>query len=121
MFDRGELAKLARALGGLPVLGCRPGGPADSAGVRYGDILLAVNSVKTPDWATFIEARAMNKDAMLVELFREGLLLTIEMPLQDAAMVDPPTLLAELIAERIVPLDSSTMNTGNAGIRVKPN
>lgn len=121
MVDRGELEKLASALGGLPVLGWRPGSPADSAGVRYGDILLAVNSVKTPDWASFIEARALNKDSMVVELFREGLLLTIEMPLKETALVDPATLLAELIAERIVPLNRSIVNTGNAGIHVKPN
>ena len=82
--------------------------------------MLAVNSVKTPDWATFIEARGMNKESMLVELFREGSLLTIEMTLKEAALVDPPTLLAELIAKRIVPLNGSIMSTGNAGIRITP-
>jgi S1-C subfamily serine protease len=121
MLDRGELAKLASALGGLPVLGCRPGSPADAAGVRYGDIVLAVNSVKTPDWATFIEARALNKDSMLVELFRDGASVIMELSLLEAAPVDPPTLLAELIAERIVPLNSTPVGIDKLGIQVKPN
>jgi S1-C subfamily serine protease len=107
MLDRTELHKLAAALGGLPVLFCRPGSPAEVAGVRYGDIVLAVNDVKTPDWAAFIEARGKSAQSMKLELFREGETVTIELKLAQSP-IDPPTLLAELIAERIVPLDVDT-------------
>ncbi|MFT3692705.1 MAG: PDZ domain-containing protein [Kofleriaceae bacterium] len=67
-----QLTKLAIALGGLPVLGCRPGSPAARAGVRYGDVLLTVNGIKTPDWATYIEARAVKKGEMTLQVFRSG-------------------------------------------------
>ena len=104
MLDRNELHKLAAALGGLPVLFCRPGSPAEQAGVRYGDIVLSVNGVKTPDWATFIEARSRSATRMELELFRDGATVRIEFPLAAQGPVDAPALLAELIAEQIVPL-----------------
>jgi predicted metalloprotease with PDZ domain len=105
MIDRNDLNKLATALGGLPVLFCRPGSPAERAGVRYGDIVLAVNGIKTPDWATFIEARGKSQTTMHLELFREGLHVEIELALATPSPIDPPALLAELIAEQIVPLE----------------
>jgi predicted metalloprotease with PDZ domain len=116
MLDRNELHKLAAALGGLPVLFCRPGSPAEVAGVRYGDIVLAVNGIKTPDWATFIEARGKSATKMELELFREGETVTIEFPLSTQAPIDPPALLAELIAEQIVPLSPSSAAQGTQSL-----
>lgn len=116
MLDRNELHKLAAALGGLPVLFCRPDSPAERAGVRYGDIVLAVNGIKTPDWATFIEARSKSSTSMHLELFREGANVEIELELGTPTPIDPPTLLAELIAENIVPLVRPDKDDGN-----KPN
>nr|HEX4317248.1 PDZ domain-containing protein [Kofleriaceae bacterium] len=107
MFDRGELMQLASALGGLPVLACRTGSPAEQAGVRYGDIVLAVNGIKTPDWVTFIEARSKSKTSMLIELFRDGVHVTITLALAEMTPIDPPELLAEILAERLIPLDGS--------------
>lgn len=104
LIDRVELTKLATALGGLPVLACRAGSPAARAGIRYGDIVLAVNGIKTPDWAAFIEARGKNQRTMQLELFREGTQLSLEIELTGSVDIDPPSLLAELIAERIVPI-----------------
>lgn len=98
-----ELTKLAAALEGLPILGCRPGSPSARAGLRYGDILLSVDGVATPDWATFIEVRERCVDVMSVVVFREGDHIRIEVPLAGAPL-DAPTVLAELIAERIVPI-----------------
>lgn len=103
MLDRNELTKLAAALGGLPVLACRAGSPAAVAGIRYGDIVLSVNGVETPDWSAFIAGRTKSNTEMRVELFRDGERLTFDL-LLDAAPIDPPTLLAEILAERIVPL-----------------
>lgn len=104
ILDRVELTRLATALGGLPVLACRAGSPAARAGIRYGDIVLAVNGIKTPDWAAFIEARGKNQRTMQLELFREGAQLSIEIELTATVDIDAPSLLAELLAERIVPI-----------------
>lgn len=98
--DSGELARLAAALGGLPVLACRPGSPAEQAGVRYGDIVLSVNGVKTPDWASFVEARAKDTERMRFELVRDGVRLEIEIDLPGATPVDPQSLLADILADR---------------------
>lgn len=103
-MDKAELARLAAALGGLPVLACRPGSLAERAGVRYGDIVVAVNGIKTPDWAAFIEARALDAAKMTFELVREGTRMKIEIPL-DAVAVDPPSLLAEITGDRSIPID----------------
>lgn len=121
MLDRNELTKLATAMGGLPVIACRHGSPADRAGVRYGDIVLAVNDVKTPDWAAFIEARKADSEKMKVELFRDGASVTIEIPLSSQAPVDTPTLLAEMISENIVPLESTPNETWRPRDSAKPN
>lgn len=104
MFDRTDLTKLAEALGGLPVLACRPGSPADQAGVRYGDIVLQVNGVATPDWAAFIQGRSRNNHRMHIRVFRDGSEHKLSLSLTPSAPIDAPTLLAEILAERIVPL-----------------
>ncbi len=85
MLSSEQLTKLATALGGLPVLGCRPGSPAARAGVRYGDVLLAVNGIKTPDWAAYVEARQARRGDMKIEIFRGGEELTVEMALEQLA------------------------------------
>ena len=105
MTSRKDLHKLAAALNGLPVLGCRADSPADRAGVMYGDVLLSVNGRPTPDWTAFIEARSLSSTEMIVELFRDGQQLKLVVPLEGASRLDPAQLLAELIAERLVPLD----------------
>ncbi len=100
-----DVSRLATRLQGIPVLGCRPGSPAARAGVRYGDILMAVNDVPTPDWTAYIDARALRPDHMRVEVFRAGETLIFELALSaPAEPVDPVGLLAELIEGRVLPL-----------------
>ncbi len=60
------------ALGGLPVYGCLPGSPADRAGVRYGDVLLAVDGQITPSWDAYLAARQRSGASIRLRLFREG-------------------------------------------------
>ena len=105
MTNRKDLCKLAEALNGLPVLGCRPDSPAERAGVIYGDILLSVNGRATPDWTAFIEARSLSSTQMSVEVFRNGVQFEMTVPLEGTPRLDPAQLLAELLAERLVPLD----------------
>ena len=100
----GELVRLAVALGGIPVLACRPVSSAQPVGVRYGDIVLAVNGVKTPDWASFLEARERDGVKMRLALVRDGTRLEIEVELPGATPVDPSSLLADLLTERSAPI-----------------
>src|SRR5580693_3723279 len=85
-----QLTKLANALGGLPVLGCKPGSPAARAGIRYGDVVLAVNGTPTPDWSAYAEARRRRTGSMHVAVFRDGEELAIELVF-DAAPLDLPS------------------------------
>jgi S1-C subfamily serine protease len=104
MFKWEDVTRLATRLNGVPVLGCRPDSPAARAGVRYGDIVMAVNDMPTPDWASFIEARKLGRGRMRVELFRAGQTLVLEFALATAAApVDPAALLQELIEEGVMP------------------
>ena len=102
-----DVTRLASRLNGVPVLGCRPGSPAAVAGVQYGDILMAVNDMPTPDWTAYVEARARNRGCMRVEVFRGGETLVFELMLaMPSEPVDPLTLLDELIEGNVMPLPS---------------
>lgn len=98
MLSSEQLTKLANALGGLPVLGCKPGSPAARAGIRYGDVVLAVNGIPTPDWATYVEARQARKAEMQVEIFRGGEELKIDLVF-DQTPIDTPAWLEYLAGD----------------------
>src|SRR5262245_13130868 len=104
MIPWDDVCRLAKGLNGLPVLRCRPGSPSALAGVRYGDILLSVNHRPTPDWGSYIEARALEPTKMVIEVFRDGqtLMLSLDLPPRGEA-VDPHSLLQEILAEGGVP------------------
>ena len=105
MLNWEELSRLASKLNGLPVLGCRPDSPAALAGVRYGDILLTVNGLPTPDWSSFLDARATCAGEMVIELFRAGAVITVRLTLPERSEpIDAAALLIELATSRVVPL-----------------
>ena len=95
MLTPAELARLATALGGLPILGCLAGSPAEDAGVRYGDILLSLDGMPTSSWDDFVRARTQAGRAIVVRVFRQGqeLDLSIELRRSDKT---PEQVIAEL-------------------------
>ena len=102
MLSPTDLARLATALGGLPILGCLSGSPAADAGIRYGDILLAVDGKPTTSWDDFLEARKLGTDHMLARVFRQGVEFDITIPLRPATQ-SPIEILGELQTRGILP------------------
>jgi S1-C subfamily serine protease len=102
MMSPHELSSLAEALGGLPVLGCLSGSPADQAGMRYGDILLSVNGEKTGSLETFLRARNQASGRMHVRVFRQGVELELAFELRPSSKT-PLETLAELKDRGILP------------------
>jgi S1-C subfamily serine protease len=78
------LTQVANSLNGLPILGCASGSPAERAGLRYGDIVLALNGAPTPSWAAFFEA-AHRQRGLRLRVFRQGRELELELDLDGAA------------------------------------
>lgn len=107
MLNWDDFSRLASRLNGVPVLGCRPGSPAARAGVRYGDVLMSVNDLPTPDWSSYVEGRARRRDRMRLEVFRAGDTLVFEFDLPAPETVDPSALLDELIEAGVTSLASS--------------
>ena len=84
------------------MLGALSGTPAARAGIRYGDVLLSVNGMRTKTVADYIEAKALRADGMEIVVFRSGS-ETMETLLYDenAPPVDPTAIVAELVTMRV--------------------
>ncbi len=75
-----SLYAMARTLGGVPVLGCVPGSKSERAGVRYGDVVLAVNGQAVRSLSEFVRLRSGDDAPMrTVEVFRGGARVVIEL------------------------------------------
>jgi S1-C subfamily serine protease len=99
MIRRRDLEALAEAVQGIPVLGCLPGSTAADAGVRYGDILLEVNGLRTINIDDYLAGRRLRSDGIALRLFRDGneLSLFVELrPIQGEARWD---VLAQMLAD----------------------
>ncbi len=106
MIAKSTLFQLAKALDGLPVLGCLPGTPAALAGVRYGDIVLWVNGLRTRTLGEYVEAKGQRTDGMNVVVFRSGVEHQIEFEYRaNRGPVDMVELFTELVSMRPLSAD----------------
>lgn len=102
MVPRKSLFAIAKTLGGLPVLGALGGTPAHRAGVRYGDVLLSVNGVRTRTVADYVEAKNLRPDGMEIVVFRAGVERVSDLAYDPSpGPVDVAAILAELITLRV--------------------
>jgi S1-C subfamily serine protease len=109
MLSRSQLNQLAETLQGIPVWGCLPGSQAQRAGVRYGDVLLSVNGVPTPDVGEYVRARALRKDGVQLVIFRDGAELSLELTLhaeaREPTRAELEAVAAEIVAARMLPTE----------------
>lgn len=114
MIPKRSVFALAKALDGIPVLGTLAGTPAAKAGIRYGDILLEVNGMRTRTVADYIEAKALREDGMEIVVFRAGAEQRSDLAYETAVQTDPQAILAELVSLRIGVDDEGDDPTGTA-------
>jgi len=102
LLAKRSLFALAKALEGLPVLGALDGTPAARAGVRYGDVLISVNGVRTRTVTDYVEAKGLRVDGMEIVVFRSGeermATLSYDAP---PKRIDTAAILAELVTLRL--------------------
>ncbi|NLE84966.1 MAG: PDZ domain-containing protein [Myxococcales bacterium] len=79
----GEQQKIADAYEGILVLGALPGSPAAELGLRYGDVLLAVNGMRTRVVEDFLVARTLNTQRMRLQIVRGGQAVSVELDISE--------------------------------------
>lgn len=100
MMNPTQLQSLADAYGGLVVRGALPGSPSAKAGVRYGDILLAVDGRPTPTLDAYLAARGTSSTHMVVKVLRDGAELEVELDCTPLPAEFDPDLVERLRAAR---------------------
>jgi S1-C subfamily serine protease len=75
----GNISAMAKIYGGMPFLGSLPDSPAEKAGLRWGDIVLAVNGMPTPDCDAFVQARLTRERGATVRYVRDGVEREVEL------------------------------------------
>lgn len=64
--------RLARALDGLPLLGCVPGSPSHRAGLRAGDVILSVGGHRVRTLDDYARVTRDTPGSREVVVFRDG-------------------------------------------------
>lgn len=102
MIPKRDLFVLATTLEGIPILGTLTGTPAARVGLRYGDVLLSVNGMRTRTVIDYLEAKELRRDGMEIVVFRNGAEHREELIYdQRTKPVDLAAILAELVSMRI--------------------
>ncbi|HYQ44034.1 MAG TPA: PDZ domain-containing protein [Polyangiaceae bacterium] len=98
MISRKQLEEIAATVQGIPIFGCLPRSTAEEAGVRYGDIVLSVNGVRTYGIDEYLAARSLRANAMELRIFRAGNELTVSVRFR--ADSDPEELAGQIAKGR---------------------
>lgn len=72
LMSHEQLARIARIYGGVPLLCSLPDSPSARAGLRWGDIIVAVNGHPTPDAKAYDAAKRAREGSMTVRFVRDG-------------------------------------------------
>ena len=110
MLSRNQLNKLAESLQGIPVWGCLPNSRAQRGGLRYGDVLISVNGVRTSSADDYLQARQLRDDVVQLVVFRDGAELSIDIELDPSQRREPTrdeveAVAAEVVAARLMPTE----------------
>ncbi|HTV19903.1 MAG TPA: PDZ domain-containing protein [Polyangiaceae bacterium] len=94
--------KLAESLQGIAVWGCLPGSRAQRMGLRYGDVLLSVNGVRTSNMADYLQARELRSDVVQLVIFRDGAEMAVDIELDPEQRREPTREEIEAVAKDVV-------------------
>lgn len=88
--------------------GSLPGSPSRLLGVRYGDVLLSVNGVRTRTIDEYFQARKQRAGAVEIVLFRDGQELSFNFDFDDrkADAAALQSVAEEVVAARLIPSDA---------------
>ena len=90
MLFRENLEKIAQIYEGVAILSVEPGTTSHRAGVRAGDILVAVNGRRVRKLHDYATARQIRKDLLELVVVRDGQQLTLWTTHPDAAQSSLP-------------------------------
>jgi S1-C subfamily serine protease len=102
MIPRKQLEEIAQAVQGIPVWGALNGSPSAQAGVRYGDILLGVNGMRTTNIDDYLAARKLRTDGVELLVLRDGKECTFHLEFSPANANDVGEMVEQVIEGRFV-------------------
>jgi len=102
MIPRKQLEEIAATVQGVPVWGCLKGSPSSDAGVRYGDILLVVNGMRTPTIDDYLAARKLRKDGVELVILRDGREMTLFLQFRPANTTSIEDMIEQVVEGRFL-------------------
>ena len=102
MIPRKQLEQIAATVQGVPVWGCLKGSPSADAGVRYGDILLVVNGVRTVNIDDYLAARKLRSVGVDLQILRDGQEMTLKLEFRPANTISVEQMLEEMAEGRFL-------------------
>ena len=116
MIPRKQLEEIAATVQGIPVWGCLKGSPSADAGVRYGDIVLVVNGMRTVNVDDYLAARKLRSDGVELQILRDGTEITLKLEFRPANTTSVEQMVEEMADGRFlstVPPDEKPKGAAN--------